>query len=48
MSFTTVLFQMFALLIMIAVGAFAAKKEMWDQHVNSRLSSMIVNILIRF
>ncbi len=44
MSFTTVLFQMFALLIMIAAGMIAAKKDMWDQHTNAKISKLIVNI----
>ncbi len=44
MSFTTVLFQMFALLIMIAAGVLAAKKNMWDQHTNGKISKLIVNI----
>lgn len=45
MSFSTVLFQMFALLIMIGMGAFAAERNMWDKHFNESVSRLIVNIL---
>ncbi|MDE7246009.1 MAG: AEC family transporter [Oscillospiraceae bacterium] len=44
MSFSTVLFQMFALLIMIGAGLFAARRDMWDKHSNNCISRMIVNI----
>lgn len=44
MSFFTVLLQMFALLIMIETGVFAAKQNMWDKHSNDYISRMIVNI----
>ena len=44
MSFSTVLFQMFALLIMIGAGVLAARRGMWDQHSNDCISRMIVNI----
>ena len=44
MSFSIVLFQMFALLIMIGAGVFAAKRNLWDKHFNDDISRMIVNI----
>ena len=44
MSFLTVLFQMFALLIMIGTGVLAAKRGMWDSKINHCVSQMIVNI----
>lgn len=44
MSFSTVLFQMFALLIMIGTGVLAAKRGMWDAQINNCVSRMIVDI----
>jgi len=44
MTFFTVFFQMLALLLMIGVGYFAAKKGMMDEHTNNQMSDMIVNI----
>lgn len=44
MSFSTVLFQMFALLIMIGAGVLATKRGMWDRHANDCISQMIVNV----
>ena len=35
---------MFALIIMIGTGAFAARRDMWDKHSNDQISRMIVNI----
>ncbi len=39
-----VFFQMLALLIMIGAGFFLAKKNILDEHTNTRISSMIVTI----
>lgn len=44
MTLTTVFFQMLSLLIMIGAGVLAAKTNMVDDHTNSHLSSLIVNI----
>lgn len=44
MTIFTVFFQMLSLLIMIGTGFFAAKKGMMDEHTNSQMSRMIVNI----
>ncbi len=44
MSFSTVLFQMFALLIMIGTGVLATKRGMWDNQISNCVSQMIVNI----
>lgn len=44
MTFFTVFFQMLALLIIIGAGYFAAKTGMMDEHTNSQMSDMIVNI----
>lgn len=45
MSFFTVLFQMLAVLIIIAVGWIAAKCRLWDNHINTQISRLIVSIL---
>lgn len=44
MTIFTVFFQMLALLIMIGAGFFVAKKGMMDDHTNSQVSAMIVNV----
>lgn len=44
MTIFTVFFQMLALLIMIGAGYLASKTGMMDEHTNSQMSKMIVNI----
>ena len=44
MTIFTVFFQMLALLIMIGAGYFMTKKGMMDEHTNSQMSKMIVNV----
>lgn len=44
MTLLTVFLQMLALLLMIGVGWLAAKKKMLDEHTNTKMSQMIVNI----
>lgn len=44
MSFFTVFFQMLALLLMIGAGYFVTKKGMLDEHTNTQMSEMIVQI----
>lgn len=44
MTIFTVFFQMLALLIMIGAGYFMARKGMMDQHTNTHMSKMIVNV----
>ncbi len=44
MTFITVFFQMLALLIMIGAGFYMSKKGMLDEHTNSHMSTMLVNV----
>lgn len=44
MTLFTVFFQMLALLIMIGTGYFMTKTGMMDEHTNSQMSKMIVNV----
>ncbi len=44
MMIFTVFFQMLALLIMIGVGYFVSKKGMLDEHTNSQMSGLLVNV----
>lgn len=44
MAIFTVFFQMLALLIMIGTGYFVTKKGMMDEHTNTQMSKMIVNV----
>ena len=44
MMIFTVFFQMLALLIMIGVGYFISKKGMLDEHTNSQMSGLLVNV----
>lgn len=48
MAIFTVFFQMLALLIMIGVGYFVTKTGMMDEHTNSQMSKMIVNVFNPF
>ncbi len=44
MAILTVFFQMLSLLIMIGAGWFMARKGMMDEHTNTQMSKMIVNV----
>ncbi len=44
MTIFTVFFQMLALLIMIGAGYFMTRKGMMDEHTNTQMSKMIVNV----
>ena len=44
MAILTVFFQMLSLLIMIGAGWFLARKGMMDEHTNTQMSKMIVNV----
>ncbi|MCD8379769.1 MAG: AEC family transporter [Lachnospiraceae bacterium] len=44
MTFSTVFYQMLALLILIGAGYIAAKTGMMDEHTSSKMSAMILNI----
>ncbi len=44
MTLFTVFFQMLALLIMIGAGYYMSKKGMLDEHTNSHMSTMLVNV----
>lgn len=44
MTLITVFFQMLALILMISAGYYVAKKDMMDDHTNSQMSGMIVNV----
>ena len=44
MTIFTVFFQMLSLLIMIGAGFLLTKKKMLDEHTNTRMSRMIVNL----
>ena len=47
MAILTVFFQMLSLLIMIGAGWFMARKGMMDEHTNTQMSKMIVNVFNR-
>lgn len=44
MTLFTVFFQMLALLIMIGAGYYMSRKGMLDEHTNSHMSTMLVNV----
>ena len=48
MAFFTIFFQMIALLIIIGAGYLAAKTGMMDEHTNSQMSGLIVNLFSPF
>lgn len=44
MTFLAALFQMLALLIMVGAGFYMAKRGMLDEHTNTHMSAMLVNV----